>query len=76
MKPSLYFRALIGETIPIPDMTGKQLFDIENGIRNVLEAIEADTGKPSCVEVQVRAHMNSAPLERIFQAILSLKETT
>ena len=43
-------------------------------VRPLVEAVEADNGQPSMVEVQLRAHMNPEKLERILRAALALKE--
>ena len=42
--------------------------------RPLIEAAMADDSEPSFIEVQLRAHMNTAKLERLLRAALKLRE--
>jgi len=50
-----------------------QQADLEK-VRPLIEAVMADDSEPSFVEVQLRAHMNNAKLERLLCAALALRE--
>jgi hypothetical protein len=40
MKPSLFYRFLLGECIPFPEMTVTEFNQLSDGIRKLLETVE------------------------------------
>jgi len=51
-----------------------EMMDEAERQRPLIEAVMAEDTEPSFIEVQLRAHMNTAKLERLLRAALALRE--